>query len=94
MERDNSIKATFENLQKGETEANKVISSELNLALEELKLLVERGQKEAALRGITKLQEAINLLMVDVSYSDAIRHRLELEALGSRPPSGLPQFQA
>ncbi len=94
MDRDNSIKATFENLQKGETEANKVISSELNLALEELKLLVERGQKAAAIRGIAKLQEAINLLMVDVSYSASIRHRLELEVLSSRPPSGIPVFQA
>ncbi len=94
MGRDNSIKATFENLQKGELEANNVISSGLNLALEELKLLVEQGEKAAALRGIDKIQEAINLLLVDVSYSDSIRHRLEREALGSRFPSGQPQFQA
>lgn len=94
MQRDNSTKAALEFLQKGETEANTVISSELNLALKELKLLVEQGQTAAALRGIGKLQEAINLLLTANSYFDTIRHRLELEVFSSTPPAGKPVFQA
>ncbi|HJX85058.1 MAG TPA: hypothetical protein VJ723_12000 [Candidatus Angelobacter sp.] len=94
MGRDNFTKPTLEILQKGEVEANRVISSELNLAFEELKLLVEQGQTAAALKGIGKLQEAINLLLADASYSDTIRHRLQREALGSGSRTGTPVFQA
>ena len=94
MQRDNCTKAALENLQKGELEATKVISSELNQAFDELKLLVEQGKTTAALRGIEKLQEAINLLLADSSCSDTIRHRLQREALSSRPPIETPVFQA
>ncbi len=94
MGRDNFTKPTLEILQKGEVEANRVISSELNLAFEELKLLVEQGQTAAALKGIGKLQEAINLLLADASYSDTFSPVACGSAFASGTRTGTPVFQA
>ncbi len=81
-------------LQKREIEANKVISSELNQAFEELKRLVERGDTAAALKGLSQIGITLGLLIEASCESDASRHRLSLEVLRFQEASDKPVFQA